>query len=90
MNSPEDTDRVKVYKIELLIVDHDNVGAEDIRTLIEDARYPNHCLSPQVKKMTESEIDWHDEHPLNMRDTANEEYKRIFSNHAIIKEISLE
>mgnify|MGYP001557769479 CR=1 FL=1 len=87
--SPEDTDRVKIYKIELLIVDHDNVGAEEICSILENANYPNDCISPQIMKVLESEVDWHDDHALNQGDESKEEYKRIFSNHAIIREIKV-
>ena len=40
---------MKVYKIEMMIIDFDDVGEEDIKTIIEDAHYPNHCIAPQIK-----------------------------------------
>ncbi len=35
---------MKAYKVEILIVDHDKVGEEDIKSLIENAKYPNYCI----------------------------------------------
>jgi hypothetical protein len=71
---------MKAYKIELLIVDHDEVGEEDMVTLIEDARYPNHCLSPYVMKIQSRDIgEWSDDHPLNMKDGMKKEFNRLFN-----------
>lgn len=69
---------MKAYKIELLIVDHDDVGA-DIPSMIEDGHYPNHCLAPIVMSVQEADIgEWDDNHPLNKRDTMTWEYNRLF------------
>ncbi len=69
---------MKAYKIELLIIDHDEVGKEDIISIIENTKYPNHCISPEVKDIIEKDIgEWHDNHPLNFKDTADKEYKRL-------------
>ena len=70
--------KTKVYKIEVLIVDHDRVGAEEIRSVIENAHYPNRCIMPRVMEMREREVEWTDEHPLNKRSTASETYKELF------------
>ncbi len=70
---------MNAYKIELLIVDFDRVGKEDIKSLIETVRYPNHCLSPRVMEIKEVDIgEWEDDHPLNHHDTMQAEYKRLF------------
>ena len=69
---------MKIHKIEILIVDFDDVGKDGIVDLLENSKYPNHCISPQVKKVITKEIDWFDEHPLNLRATADEEYSRLF------------
>lgn len=70
---------MKAYKIELLIIDHDDVGASEIQTIIENARYPNRCISPVVKKVQVADIgDWSDEHPLNRQETADAEYRALF------------
>ncbi len=75
-----DEDRVmKVFKVEVLVVDFDNCGADEIKLLIENARYPNHAISPNVMGIECREVDWSDEHPLNMNSTCDAEYKRLFS-----------
>lgn len=71
--------KINVFKIELMVIDFDRVGAEEIQTILENNRYPNHCMSPQVKKIECREIEWeNDEHPLNKRDTCETEYQRLF------------
>jgi len=42
---------MKAYKVELLIIDFDQIGEEEIRYQIEDTKYSNHCISPQVKNI---------------------------------------
>lgn len=69
---------MKVYKIELLIVDHDDIG-EEIKSILENARYPNHCIGPKVMNMEEREIgEWEDNNPLNQKATCRQEYNRLF------------
>jgi hypothetical protein len=70
---------MKVHKIEMLVIDFDDVGAEDIKSIIENARYPNHCISPDVKKITTVETKWSDDHPLNHHDTADKAYRAMFA-----------
>lgn len=70
---------MKAYKVELLIVDHDNVGLDGIREVIEDTKYPNYCISPNVMDIEEKEIgEWHDDHPLNLLSEMESEYKKLF------------
>lgn len=69
----------KVHEVTLLIVDFDQLGAEEIKNVIENARYPNRCISPQVKNTVTVEVEWDDDHPLNNRHTKDEEYKRLFN-----------
>lgn len=70
---------MKAYKVELLIIDFDNVG-DDLKMYLEEARYPNRCISPQVKKIEVRDIgEWDDDHPLNKRATADAEYNRLFN-----------
>lgn len=70
---------MKAYKVEILIVDHDRCGADGIKDVIENSRYPNRCISPYVMEIKEAEIgEWHDGHPLNFHSTAPDEYKKLF------------
>jgi len=70
---------MKAYKIEILVIDHEGVGGDDIKSIIENVRYPNRCISPEVKNIDERDIgEWRDDHPLNIRSTCDSEYHRIF------------
>jgi len=71
---------MKIHKVEILIVDTDDVGQEEITDILENTKYPNHCISPQVKKFTTKEVDWYDEHPLNLHATSEQEYERMFKS----------
>ena len=39
---------MKAYKVELLVLDFDGIGKDEIRVEIENVNYPNDCLSPDV------------------------------------------
>jgi hypothetical protein len=71
---------MKAYKIEILVIDFDEVGELNTVEFIKDARYPNHCISPIVMSTKAADIgDWHDDHPLNKKDTMELEYRKIFT-----------
>jgi hypothetical protein len=70
---------MKVYKVELMIIDFDDIG-ENIKTVLENAWYPNHCISPHVMHIESRDIgEWRDDHPLNLIGKSEEEYKRLFN-----------
>lgn len=70
---------MKAYKVELLIVDMDEIGPDAIKDYLENTKYPNYCMDPHVKNIIEKDIgEWHDDHPLNKRDKCEEEYQRLF------------
>lgn len=72
---------MKAYKVEILVVDHDGLGADEIKSVFENIKYPNWCMYPEVKHITERDIgEWHDDHPLNLHSTAEREYKRLFES----------
>jgi hypothetical protein len=71
---------MKVYKVELMVIDFDGVG-EDIPVYIEQARYPNRCITPTVVSIDSREIgDWHDDHPLNKKDLWRAHLDQLFSD----------
>lgn len=71
---------MKAYKIEMLVIDFDNLGENGIREELENARYANDCVTPQVKSIICRDIgEWTDDHPLNRGATSASEYQRIFS-----------
>jgi hypothetical protein len=68
---------MQAYKVEVLIIDFEGHGAEEIRSLLENSRY----LAPQVKSIEARDIgEWTDEHPLNKRATADATYKELFGS----------
>ena len=70
---------MKVYKIEIFIIDYDEIGEEEITDVIENTPYPNRCISPEVKNIESHDIgEWSDDNPLNVYSTADEEYKNLF------------
>ena len=75
----DETTPTKVYKIELLVIDFDECGIDEIKEVIENQRYPNRCISPEVKGFEEREVDWSDNHPLNITATSDAEYRRLFN-----------
>ena len=74
----------QVHKVTLLIVDHDELGPEEVSDTIECTHYPNRCIAPQVMDIETREIEWTDEHPLNLIDRAQvrAEYERLFGKAA--------
>lgn len=70
---------MKAYKVTLLIIDLDEIGADEVKEVIESARYANRCISPNVVQIESAEIGkWHDDHPLNNTGTSTAEWKRLF------------
>lgn len=68
----------RVYKIELLVIDHDGVGEAGITSALENTKYPNYCISPHVMSVGSREIAWEDAHPLNKRSTMQAAYESLF------------
>lgn len=70
---------MKAFKLEILVIDFDNLGEQRIKETIENTNYPNDCICPKVKSIEGREIgEWNDNHPLNKRATAQAEYQRLF------------
>jgi hypothetical protein len=68
---------VKAYKVELLVIDYNEIGAEGIRVELESAISD---IRPEVISCTERDIgEWSDDHPLNHRSTLVPEYRRLFA-----------
>ena len=71
---------MKVHKIELVVIDFDEVGAEDIKIILENARYPNHCINPEVMSITTRDCgEWSDDHPLNHSATKDSALASLFN-----------
>ena len=70
---------MKVYELTVKIIDLDEVGAQEIKYILENAHYPNHCISPKVLSVREADAgEWSDDHPLNRADTAEAEWTKLF------------
>ncbi len=76
---------MKAYEITLRIIDIDEIGRDEIRMVLENTKYPNHCISPNVSEVREADIgEWDDDHLLNKRDTAEPEWQRLFPRRSSI------
>lgn len=72
---------IKVHKVELLIVDHDDLGSEGVQEQLENVNFPNDCINPHIMKITSKYIgEWNDNHPLNSSVTMFEEYQKPFGH----------
>lgn len=70
--------KTKIHRVVLLIVDTDNLGADEVVEVLENARYPNHCIGPNVMAIQTREVLWSDDHPLNHRDTQHKAFEELF------------
>lgn len=70
---------MKVYKVELMILDYDNLGEKNIIEVIENTHYPNNCITPIVHGVGSREIEWDDDHPLNNAETHEKTFRDLFS-----------
>ena len=70
---------MNVHRLVIMVVDFDEIGAEGVKSVIENARFPNDCISPHVMEVDTRDIgEWHDEHPLNYRE-CKEEFDELFT-----------
>lgn len=76
---PIETRPVKVFKLEVLVIDHDGLGEKGIRQELESVRFPNDCMSPELVAAESREVEWHDGHPLNMRNGWRDAYANLFA-----------
>ncbi len=70
---------MKVYKLEVMVIDFDGLGGDDIKDVIENASYPNRCIMPQVMAIDSRDIDWSDDCALNQTAYTDRAYRKIFS-----------
>lgn len=70
---------MKVHKVTICIVDHDQIGADGIAEVIENESWPNHCINPQVVDVETVDIgEWNDNHPLNNNRTFESTFNKLF------------
>jgi hypothetical protein len=72
---------MKVYKVTLMIIDHDELGENGIVETIENVNYPNDCIAPEVMDIESRDIgEWEDDNPLNSHVTSDDEFARVFGS----------
>ena len=68
---------MKSYKYTILIIDHEDIGKEDISSCLKNAKY----INPEIMHIQEADIgDWSDLHPFNHNETQKDEFNRLFTN----------
>lgn len=68
---------MKAYKIEILIINHEELSQEEIESVIENTIYSNRCISPEIWGIKEIDIgEWSDDHPLNLPEFKYSYYSR--------------
>ena len=68
----------KVHRIVICVVDHDDVGANGVREVLENARYPNHCIRPTVVSVDTRDVEWSDDHLLNQSGRTKIAFAELF------------
>ena len=66
--------KANVYKITLMVVDFENYGRDEVQRIIENCR----GLSPTLRDVQVSAVEWEDSHPLNKMDTWQAEFDGMF------------
>lgn len=67
---------MKAYKLEVLVLDFEETGDDEVKGLIENNKY----LIVDVITLKSKKIDdWDDDHPLNNTETQKEAFKKIFA-----------
>ena len=68
---------MKAHRVTMIILDFDNVG-EELRDVIENTKYPNRCIAPNVTNIETVELgEWDDSLPINKLDKMGEEFERL-------------
>lgn len=68
---------MKAYQLTILVIDHDQVGEQNVVAAVEDAKYVN----PTVLEVKERDLgEWRDDHPLNNRTTMKEAAQELFAD----------
>lgn len=70
--------KTKVYRIVLLHIDHDDIGSDQLKCLLEECSLGNHITAGSVMSVEEAEVEWDDDHPLNEHATQEQEFRVLF------------
>lgn len=66
--------KATVYRVELLVIDHEQVSEQGMCDYLENLRYAN----ARVMQIESRTVDWDDTHPLNHGGTQAAEFARLF------------
>lgn len=69
---------MRVCRVVLCIVDHDDIGEDAVREELENGHYGNDCISPTVMAIESRDVTWSDDHPLNMVETFVPAFEKLF------------
>jgi hypothetical protein len=71
---------MKVHKVTLFVLDFDELGWNGVKQTLENTKYPNHCISPEVLDIESKEIgEWEDESFFNSKHLSLEEFNNEFN-----------
>ncbi len=73
-----ETTPVKVHKLTVLVVNHDDLDDEALKDNLESANFANDCMLPSVMGIETQEVEWYDDHPLNNTKTADYVFANMF------------
>ena len=69
---------MKAHLLQVLVIDHEALGADEVERILEDTNYPNHCISPNVISSQVADIEKYYVSPLNFSDQQATEVERLF------------
>ena len=70
---------MQVHKLIVCVIDHDGLGADGVRQELENGRFANRCISPNVLEIKTADAgEWADEHPLNQHSTFASAFAELF------------
>ncbi len=70
----------KVYRVVLMVVGDDDLDPSAVCSELENAHYSNHCMTPSVMQIDAREVEWTDNHPLNLRSTQKMSFDALFAD----------
>lgn len=68
-----------VFKIEIMVIDHDEIGKAEIISVLENTKFPNRCISPLVTEIESKEVEYNDDHSLNILSERKRAFKELFN-----------
>ena len=76
---------MNAYRVVLYVLDFYGLGAEGVKTELQETRYANDCISPKVIDVQTRKIGkWSDGHVFNNRYTAKAAVEALFVDEPIV------